>query len=143
MPNIGAVLRDEIIRLSRKETRKQVDSTKKASALYRRDIAALKREVSELQRQVKALARKSERRASSQTETTEKKLRFGAKGLRAQRARLGLSATDLGKLIGVSAQSIYNWESEKARPRVEQIARLARLRDIGKREATAQLSKLR
>lgn len=112
--------------------------------MYRRDIAALKREVSQLQRQMKALARKSDGTVStSQATATGTKLRFGAKGLRAQRARLGLSATDFGKLIGVSAQSIYNWESEKARPRVEQVSRLARLRTMGKREAAAQLSKNR
>jgi len=66
-----------------------------------------------------------------------------AKGLRSQRARLGLSAADFGKLIGVSAQSIYNWESEKARPRAGQIARVAQLRLMGKREARGELSKLR
>ena len=66
-----------------------------------------------------------------------------AKGLRSQRARLGLSAADLGKLIGVSAQSIYNWESDKARPRAAQIARVAQLRVMNKREAQAQLNKLR
>ena len=46
-----------------------------------------------------------------------------------------LSAADFGKLLGVSAQSIYNWERESAYPRVEQIARLAAIRGIGKREA--------
>ena len=33
----------------------------------------------------------------------------------------------LGRLLGVSAQSIHNWESEKARPRAEQIAKLREL----------------
>jgi len=70
-------------------------------------------------------------------------LRFAAKGLRTQRARLGLSAADFGKLIGVSAQSIYNWESEKARPRAGQITRVAQLRMMGKREARAELNRLR
>jgi DNA-binding transcriptional regulator YiaG len=50
-----------------------------------------------------------------------KPTRFSAKGLQAQRSRIGVSQTDFGKLLGVSAQSIYNWESEKARPRAEQI----------------------
>lgn len=49
---------------------------------------------------------------------------------------------EFGKLLGVSAQSIYNWESEKARPRAEQIAKLAALRSVGKREAAARLEQL-
>ena len=55
---------------------------------------------------------------------------FLAKGLRAQRSRIGLSQTDFGKLLGVSAQSIYSWESEKARPRADQIAKLVALRSL-------------
>lgn len=41
--------------------------------------------------------------------------------------------------MGVSGQSIYNWERESARPRDEQIAKLAALRKIGKREAAERL----
>jgi hypothetical protein len=58
MPNIGTVLREEISRLSRRESRSQVDATKKATAQHRRDIAALKRQVAQLQRQVTLLSRK-------------------------------------------------------------------------------------
>ena len=39
MRNIGTVLREEISRLSRKESRSQVDPTKKATTQQRRDIA--------------------------------------------------------------------------------------------------------
>jgi transcriptional regulator with XRE-family HTH domain len=67
---------------------------------------------------------------------------LNAKALRVQRERLGLSAEDFGKLLGVSAQSIYNWEHAKARPRAEQVSKLAALRGIGKREAEARLDQL-
>ena len=43
MPNIAAVLKDEIRRLAKKEIKAQVGSTKQAVAQYRRDIAELKR----------------------------------------------------------------------------------------------------
>lgn len=76
------------------------------------------------------------------SDPTAKRVRFAAKGLRSQRNRLGLSQTDLGTLLGVSAQSIYNWESESTRPRDEQLAKLAALRGIGKREAGARLKQL-
>ena len=144
MPNIGTVLREEISRLSRRESRSQVDATKKATAQHRRDIAALKRQVAQLQRQVTLLSHKVLGAPPAVSSgSTEKRVRFVAKGLRSQRNRLGLSQTDLGTLLGVSAQSIYNWESESAHPRDEQLAKLAALRRIGKREAAERLKQLR
>ena len=75
-------------------------------------------------------------------DTTVKPARFSTKGLRVQRERLGLSAENFGKLLGVSAQSIYHWEHEKARPRAEQVLKVAALRGIAKREAEARLDHL-
>jgi predicted transcriptional regulator len=75
--------------------------------------------------------------------STATRPRFVAKGLRPQRKRLGLSATEYGKLLGVSAQSIYNWERELASPRTEQLSKLAALRGIGKRQAAEKLKQLR
>jgi ribosome-binding protein aMBF1 (putative translation factor) len=142
MPNIGTVLREEITRLSRRESRSQIDATRKATAQHRRDIAALKRQVADLERQVTLLARKGLATQRAAVDAPAKPVRFVAKGLRSQRMRLGLSAADLGKLLDVSAQSIYNWERELARPRGEQLARLAALRGIGKREAGQRLKQL-
>ena len=56
-------------------------------------------------------------------------------------SRLELGAGDFGKL-SVSAQLMCKWESEKARPRAEQIAKLASLRGVGKREVAARMEKL-
>lgn len=140
MPNIGSLLRDEIVRLSRRETRGQVAVARKATAQHRRDIAALKRQIAVLERQVKALSRRSRKGAAAPTapENAEK-LRFVAKGLRSHRARLGLSAGDFGRLIGVSANSVYAWESGKTSPRRDQVAKIAAVRALGKREAAQRL----
>src|SRR5437867_13390015 len=101
MPNIGTVLREEITRLSRKESRGQIDSTKKATTQHRKDIAALKRQVAQLERQMKLLARKvSAGTPAVAAKTTARPVRFAAKGLRAQRSRPGLSQGDFGKLLG-------------------------------------------
>lgn len=144
MPNIGTVLREEIVRLSRREIRSQVDATKKATTQHRRQIAALKRQVAQLERQVTLLVRKFlDTPPTVSADSTAIRPRFVAKGLRSQRKRLGLSATDYGKLLGVSAQSIYNWEHQSASPRDEQLSRLAALRGIGKREAAERLKQLR
>jgi DNA-binding XRE family transcriptional regulator len=143
MPNIGTVLRDEISRLSRRATRSELDAAKKASSQHRRDIAVLKRQVAQLEREVKLLARKgSAGPAATPLSSSTKRVRFVAKGLRSQRNRLGLSAADFGKLIGVSAQSVYNWERGSTYPRGEQLSRLAAVRGIGKRDAAERLNHL-
>jgi len=141
MPNIATALRDEIKRLSRQQSRTQVDPTKKATAVHRRDIALLKRQVVLLERQVKSLMRRPSSASSApQASAPELKVRFVAKGVRSQRDRLGLSAEGLGKVLGVSAQSVYNWESGKARPRQDEIAKLSHLRKLGKRQVIAFLA---
>ena len=140
MPNIGAMLKQEIARLSRREVRAHGQATKKASAQHRKHIAALRRQVAKLERQVALLQRRVLGVSpSAQAPSPKQKVRFVAKGLKSQRSRLGLSAADYGRLVGVSAQTIYNWEREEARPRGAQRAKLAVVRGIGKREARKRL----
>jgi len=143
MPNIASLLKEEILRLSRKEIRHQIETMRKASAQYRRSIATLKRQAGKLERQVARLEGSvfDKPRAASPS-AAGKQVRFVAKGLRSQRERLGFSAADYAKLAGVSSQSIYNWEHGTARPRAGQIAALAALRGINKREALARLERL-
>lgn len=143
MPNIATAIREEIVRLSRKELKKQTSVSKKASAQYRRDIASLKRQVKKLERTVAVL----EKSVLAKPLKPEKNIdasnvRFSPKGLVAQRERLGLSASDYAKLAGVSGLSVYNWEKGKAKPRREQVVTLSALRGIGKREALLRLEKL-
>jgi DNA-binding transcriptional regulator YiaG len=143
MPNIGTLLKQEITRLSRREIRGQVQTTKKASSQYRRQIAALKRQVATLERQMALLQRRVLGASPAAANgSTNQKVRFVAKGLKSHRNRLGLSATDYGRLVGVSAQSVYNWEQGHASPRAEQVKMIATLRGIGKREAQARLDQL-
>lgn len=143
MPNIGALLKQEIARLSRREIRGQVQATKKASAQYRRHIAALRRQIGALERQVALLQRRvGNGAASSPSAEAGPKVRFVAKGLKSQRARLGLSAGEYAMLVGVSPQSIYNWEQGHTSPRPAQVAAMAQLRALGKREARSRLEQL-
>lgn len=143
MPNIGTLLKDEISRLARRELRNEVEGLRKASSQYRRDIAGLKRQVADLERQVSLLGKTVLRdRPPAKVAPSGKPVRFAAKGLRSHRERLGFSAADYGRLVGVTAQSIYNWEQGATRPRQEQVAALAALRGIGKREALARLEQL-
>jgi DNA-binding transcriptional regulator YiaG len=140
MPNIASVLKQEIARLSRREVRGQVGSTKKASGQYRRDIAALKREVATLKRQVALLQRHAP--TTPPVNASAIKVRFVPKGISSHRKRLALSAHEYGRLVGVSAQSIYNWERGQTVPRAQQVHAIAALRAIGKREAQLRLKQI-
>ena len=141
MPNIATALKEEITRLARKEIRSQTETLRKASTQYRRDIAELKRQVGELQRKADFLERQVPKDLPAPPEDVES-IRFNAKGLHSHRQRLGLSAADCAQLIGVSGQTIYNWESGQSRPRQEQLARIAALRHMGKREARELLEQM-
>ncbi len=143
MPNIGALLKQEIVRLARREIRAQVQPIQKASAQYRRDIAALRRQVATMVRQGALLQRRAlDRPPPAPTSASTTKMRFVAKGLKSQRSSLGVSAADYGRLVGVSAQSIYSWEQGHSTPRPEQLQKIAALRSIGKREAKQRLEQL-
>jgi DNA-binding XRE family transcriptional regulator len=50
-----------------------------------------------------------------------------------------LSASDLGLLLGVSSQTIYNWESGKARPHRKFLPTLVAMRTVGKKQTLARL----
>jgi DNA-binding transcriptional regulator YiaG len=143
MPNIASVLKEEIVRLARKEVRAETESLKKASAHFRSDIAGLKKRVSALEKQLAHAEKKAAGKASSSAATAgATRTRFSAKGLATQRQKLGLAAADMGALLGVSAQTIYNWEAGKSKPRAQQLAAIASLRGMGKRKAKAQLATL-
>ncbi len=143
MPNIAVVLKEEIVRLARKESRRQTNALKKASAQYRKDIAELKRRLSELQRRAALLEKQMPKNVpAGPAEAGAERVRFTAKGLRSQRKRLGLSAADYGRLVGVTGQTIYSWEGQTSRPRRQQVTRLASLRGLGRREARARLEQM-
>jgi len=140
MANIGALLKAEITRLCRREIRKEIMAVRKVSASSRHHIAALKRQVAALEQKAGQLAKRTSAQAMSEPAALPNRpVRFVAKGLKSLRARLGLSAAQFATLIGVSEQSVYNWETKKATPRKEQLAAIIGLRSVGKREAQQQL----
>lgn len=140
MPNIATAFKDEISRLCRKEMRKHLEPLRKATAGYRKEIAALKRKLQESERRVGALAKRSAKAATAAAaEVPERQTRFVAKGLKSLRTRLGISAAELAGLLGVTGQSVYNWEQKKSTPRAAQLIQLAELRSLGKKAVRARL----
>lgn len=137
MPNIALALRDEMARIARREIKSQTAVLQRSSVKQRKEIAKLKREIADLTR---ALAKSSIKKATGPTSNdASTKYRFVASGFRTLRHRLGLSAAQMGKLLDVSEQSIYNWETKTAVPRRAMLPRIAQLRGKGKREVAEML----
>lgn len=142
MPNFSSVIKSEITRLARKEIKFAVDPIRKANAAHRREIAELKRQIASLKRGLTASQKKPKEGGSEAVKESSRNTRFVPSGLKSLRARLGLSASDFGLLVGASGQSVYNWEAGKSVPRTAQQAALAAARKLGKREAAERLEKL-
>lgn len=150
MANLASVLKAEVARLARKELRSETESLKKTVSAQRSEIAALKRRILETEKALKGLARASARSAASappagapENEADGSTFRFRAKGMASNRKRLGLSAEDFGLLVGTSGQAVYHWEAGKSKPRAKNLAAIAALRTIGKREVAARLEALK
>jgi len=142
MPNIASVLKEEIARLARKELRANTESLKKAVSTYRSEIAALKRRIEHLERQQKQTAKRMPAPKTLEDAGSDGQHRWRAAGFAQHRKRLGLSAVDCGKLLGVSALTVYKWEGGQARPRAKYLPAISALRTLGKREAGARLAEL-
>lgn len=146
MANIGSLLKSEILRLANKAAKAQVEPLRNTVRTQRKQISELNRLLGALRKEQAALGRTARRRASGPALAPDgadgAAHRFQVRGLKSLRARLGLSAADFGRLVGVSGQSIYLWETEKTTPRPAQVAALAQIRGIGKKEAVARLEKL-
>jgi DNA-binding transcriptional regulator YiaG len=135
MSSIATLLKDEIVRLARKEVRNETENLRKASAQYRSEIAALKKRSVALEQEIARLRKSAPQHAEVNTNPEDTgRTRFTAKGFRSLRKRLGLTAAEIGHLMDVSVPTVYNWESGNANPREKQLAKIVMLRGMGKRE---------
>ena len=95
-----------------------------------------------MQKQLKQADR--ERTASAREKTAaERKHRFSATRLAAHRTKLGLSAADYGRLVGMSGATIYLWERGESRPRPEQVQQLGLLKAMNRSVILKQLAQVK
>lgn len=142
MPNIGAVLRDEIARLTRRSTRPTIMPLKK-------DVSELKRIVREQREAIFRLSRDNARLIADLTSRIARlpevsqqqalKVRISPRLIKAQRNRLNLSQEEFGKLLGVSGHTVFLWEHKKVAPRPKIRGAFAAVRQFGRREARERL----
>ena len=137
MPNLAVVLKEEIRRLAKKEVGRDRQDQAGRGPLSSRDRPAEAGVGGATEGYYAAQGRQQRpvRSDAADNGEGEEKVRFSARSVRSQRRRLGLSAHDYGKLVGVSGLTVYHWEGGKSRPRKAQLDRLVAVRNLGKREA--------
>src|SRR2546425_5196763 len=109
---------------------------RKLVTTMRRRIAQQRKLLSELERASKRSvnsARTAEAPASDATQ-----IRFSPEWVKAHRKKLKMSRRVYAKLIGVSAQSIFGWETGRTRPRRRALESWRRIRTMGLRDLKAE-----
>ena len=144
MPNLAAVLSDEIRRLSRKEVRiacgqlqTQVRDLKKAMRKQRDTIACLEKQIGQL-KAVSAQPADNKILAADKIDTTGK-IRLTPSSIKKHRKRLKLSQRELSQLLNVSTNTVVRWEAGTSIPRDAYRPGLAELRTMGNKEVKTLL----
>lgn len=140
MSTFANQIKAEISRLAKKEVRAEILSLKKASVGYRSEIAALKRRVAEVEAALRKQGNGTRVKADSSAHEEQVSLRFRQAGFANLRKKLDISAADMGKLLGVSAQSVYHWETGKSKPRKSQLQAISAVRKMGRKAVAAKLA---
>jgi len=135
MGKLESMIRDEILRLARREMRKSF-------VPLRRDVRSMKGIVSQLRKSVLNLERfkSQEEKQLAQKAVPEvapeevKKARFSPRLIRSLRKKLRITQKELAVLAGVSVGAVHQWEGGKSEPRAVKKARLVALRSLARRE---------
>jgi DNA-binding transcriptional regulator YiaG len=113
MPNIGAILKEEIMRLASRVSRKSDAPLKKDVIHLKHQVAGLKKIVAQLRRDNAQLLSDLKGRLAAPPAADKDALegaRLSPRLIHAQRKRLGLSREAFAKLVGVSAGAVMTWE---------------------------------
>jgi DNA-binding XRE family transcriptional regulator len=142
VPNIMGVLRAEIRRLARKETKTEIARLKKQVVQMRRRIAESRARLVELEKTARrAVAGGPAPRFSGAAGVEGTQIRFSPAWVRKHRGKLGMSRLLYARLLGVSPQTIMGWEQGRARPRRKALEAWRTMRGMGVRELKARVVK--
>lgn len=144
MGKLEGVIKSEIVRLAKRETRK-------VSLPLRKDVRTLKSVVFQLRKSVSTLEKiasqqqKELRRGKIPLEALPeevKKSRFSPRLIRSLRKRLGITQKEMAALAGVTVGAIYQWEQGIFEPRGKKKGILVALRKLGRRGAKKLLEEM-
>jgi DNA-binding transcriptional regulator YiaG len=148
VPNFAKVWQDEVRRLARKETKDELVSMRQENAVLKKYVASLKKRLETLERQSKRIQKHvavaaPDAVAATTSEDGESgpRLRVSGKTVRTLRQRLGVTQAEFAMLLGVTGQSVYQWErrDDRIRLRNATMQAFAEIKGIGAREARRRL----
>ena len=147
MPNVAQVLKGEMQRIARKEAKAMVTPIKKENARLRQQVKTLQATIRDLQRGHKQTAKlvqplKPETNSAEDAKTS--RVRPTGKSIFKLRQKFGVSQGDMGKLLGVSTNTILNWEKSEGPLKLRTASRdaFACVQKRGAKAARAQLEAL-
>ncbi|RPJ02669.1 MAG: XRE family transcriptional regulator [Deltaproteobacteria bacterium] len=137
MGKFEGMMKEEIVRLARREMKKsfvplsrEVRSMRGVISQLRKTVAGLQRFVTQQEKEMKGKKMPLEAPAEE-----VKKARFSPRLLMSLRKRLGVTQKEMAALTGVTVGAIYQWEKGIFEPRGEKKRVLVALRKLGRREA--------
>ena len=147
MANFANLFKEEIRRLARKEVKEATSKLKSETSGLRRTIISLKRRLGQLEAANKKLARAAKSRGheeDSADATPPVRARFSGEGILKLRRKLGLTQAEFAALVGVSGQSVYQWERKGGRLLLRTATKnaLLEIRGLGAREARKRLEEM-
>ena len=141
MPDLGKAIRDEISRVAGKDLRAAVNELNEEIRSLQREVSELKSQIGGVQEAtVKPSGPSGDAKSAAKNETVS--VRVTPSSIKKHRKRLRLSQAQMGKLLGVSAITILNWEQGKSKPRAANREALAELRSMGLKDAELVLAGL-
>ena len=140
MPDLGKALREEMSRVAGRELRSALNPLNDQIRSLEREVTALRSQIGAPGTAAKSSGKPSgNAKAAAQTQTA---IRITPASIKKHRKRLRLSQAQMGKLLGVSAITILNWEQGKSKPRAANREAIAELRGMGRKDAELTLAGL-
>ena len=138
--SFNSLFKAEMIRQAKRATKGDLDDAIKKLNAQRKEIVALKRQVADLTKAVKKIGGQAPAKVKPvEAIDSDQKLRFRADGFASLRRKLGVTQSQMAQLLGVSTLTVLKWEKGTTRPRASQLATIAAVRQMGKREALQKL----
>jgi len=131
MPSFATTLKREVRRIAAKEIKRALKALRRAQRQVRalRVVSrAQKRSLASVERRLGRLKARIASRHGFSLPSGRNGPRMSPTSIRNLRARLRMTRLQFAKLVGVSAGSIFGWESGRTIPRGRSLARVAEIR---------------
>jgi DNA-binding transcriptional regulator YiaG len=141
MTNLAKSFREEIQRISKRNTNQSVRSLRRDTRLLKQVIQDLARRIKHLEKEPKTAANATSPATGSAAVSDDDvaTMRPTTEMVKRLRAKFKLAQSEFGKLMGVSDQAVYLWEHKKGRIKMRDAVkrrfaevRQMRVRDVRK-----------